>query len=96
MYVLTKSPRQGKKWRVTLPNGRHVDFGAEGYEDFTMHKDPARMQKYITRHQKRENWTESGVNTPGFWSRWILWSEPTLNGAIRKTEGVLGNKIVRK
>jgi hypothetical protein len=96
MYVLRKSPIQGKKWRVELPDGRHVDFGAEGYQDFTMHKDPVRMQKYLVRHQKRENWNKSGVATAGFWSRWILWSAPSLNGAIRKTEGVLGNKIVKR
>lgn len=93
MYKLIKSPIAGKKWRVILPTGKHVDFGAEGYQDFTMHKDPERMRKYIVRHQKRENWTKSGVGTAGFWSRWILWSDPSFAGAVHKTERVIGNKI---
>jgi hypothetical protein len=28
-----------------------------------------------------ENWKKSGVHTAGFWSRWLLWSKPTMTGA---------------
>ena len=94
MYRLTKSPLVKKKLRVILPDGRKVDFGAKGYSDYTLHKDKERMKRYIIRHQKRENWTRSGVATAGFWSRWVLWSEPNLRAAIRKTQRVLGNKIL--
>lgn len=94
MYRLTKSPSVSKKFRVILPDGRKVDFGAKGYSDYTIHKDKERMKRYLIRHQKRENWTKSGVATAGFWSRWILWSEPNLRAAIRKTQRVLGNKIL--
>lgn len=93
MYKLTKSPLAKKKFRVFLPDGRKVDFGAKGYSDYTIHKDEARMKRYLVRHQKRENWSKSGVATAGFWSRWILWSEPSLRGAINKTERLIGNKI---
>jgi hypothetical protein len=34
----------------------------------------------VTRSDK-ENWTKSGIYTAGFWSRWLLWSYPTLEGA---------------
>ena len=94
MYRLTKSPLVQKKFRVILPDGRKVDFGAKGYSDYTLHKDKERLKRYIIRHQKRENWTKSGVATAGFWSRWVLWSEPNLRAAIRKTQRVLGNKIL--
>ena len=94
MYKLMKSPRPDKKLRVLLPDGRKVDFGAKGYSDYTIHKDKERMKRYIIRHQKRENWGKSGVATAGFWSRWILWSEPSLRAAIRRTQNLLGNKIV--
>jgi len=30
-----------------------------------------------------ENWSRSGVRTAGFWSRWLLWSMPTLEKAKR-------------
>ena len=93
MYKLMKSPRPDKKFRVILPDGRKIDFGAKGYSDYTIHKDKERMTRYIIRHQKRENWAKSGVATAGFWSRWVLWSEPSLRAAIRRTQTILGNKI---
>jgi hypothetical protein len=49
--------------------------------DYTIHKDPERKQRYISRHKKNENWTKSGINTAGFWSRWLLWEEPTIKEA---------------
>ena len=30
-----------------------------------------------------ENWKISGIKTPGFWSRWLLWSKPSLSDAQR-------------
>ena len=104
---LKKSPRIDKKFRVTFENGRFVDFGARGYSDYTIHKDPVRMRSYVTRHggfvpymvQKqtdpklihtnmldvirsdKENWGKSGFYTAGFWSRWLLWSQPDLVSA---------------
>ena len=46
--------------------------------DFTIHKDEARKQRYINRHKKNENFTISGKDTAGFWSRWLLWNKPTI------------------
>ena len=60
-----------------------VKFGAKGYSNFTKHKNPMRKQRYITRHQKRENWGKSGAFTPGFWSRWVLWNKPTIQASLR-------------
>jgi hypothetical protein len=94
-YVLTQSPANGKKWRVLLPDGRHVDFGAEGYEDYTTHRDEARMRRYLARHGRgREDWSAAGAGTAGFWSRWILWSEPSLRAAVRRTAAVLRARVV--
>jgi len=81
--LLTKSPNTEKKFRVVLENGRSVNFGAKGYQDFTQHKDPNRMRLYIIRHRSRENWSRSGIATAGFWSRWLLWSKPSLKEAIQ-------------
>ena len=81
------------KFTAFFPDGSKVHFGRQGYSDYTKHKDRVRMERYLTRHRKRENWTRSGVKTPGFWSRWLLWSSPSLNGARLKTEKVLGKKI---
>lgn len=94
MIRIVKSPNSTKKYRAILPDGKTVDFGAAGYSDYTKHKDPERKQRYIIRHQKRENWTPSGIHTAGFWSRWILWGEPTLNASKKYTQKVvLKNKV---
>ncbi len=81
--LLQKSPRSERKWRVTFPDGRHVDFGATGYSDYTIHHNFQRMQRYVRRHRDKENWSYAGRYTPGFWSRWLLWSVPSMDGAKR-------------
>lgn len=78
---LIKSPNKKKKFRVIFEDKSKVDFGAAGYSDYTIHKDPNRMKRYLARHQAREDWTKSGIKTAGFWSRWLLWSEPSLQKA---------------
>ena len=88
-----KNKKGPKKFRVTLENGRKVEFGAKGYSDFTIHKDPERMQRYLTRHKKREDWSKKGIDTAGFWSRWLLWSKPSLGGAIKLIENKFNVKI---
>jgi hypothetical protein len=72
-----------KKWVAIFPDGKRVSFGAAGYQDYTMHKDPARQRRYITRHEKHENWSDP--RTAGFWSRWLLWSKPSFNEALKET-----------
>ena len=69
---------------MTEPDGRvrekAIHFGRQGYEDFTIHKDEERRQRYIARHQARENW--ENPLTRGFWSRWVLWEKKTLREAV--------------
>jgi hypothetical protein len=82
------------KFTAQFPDGPKVNFGRKGYSDFTIHKDKERMKRYLTRHRSRENWTRAGARTAGFWSRWLLWSEPNFQAALRRTQKVLGRKIV--
>ena len=92
---LSPSLRKDKKWksRLTWLN-KTVHFGAKGMSDYTIHKDKERKQRYLTRHRVRENWTVRGIDTPGFWARWILWNQPSLHASIRDTEKRFGLKIV--
>lgn len=53
---------------------KKIHFGAKGYSDYTIHKDPKRKASYIARHKPTENWNDP--SSAGFWSRWILWNEP--------------------
>jgi hypothetical protein len=104
---MQRSPRKGKKYRVTLPDGTKVDFGGEGYSDYTKHGDALRMREYVRRHggvipgetlaltdpsavhramlrvtkSTKENWADP--RTPGFWSRWALWSHPDIQQGFK-------------
>ena len=85
-YLLAKSTRQSKKYSVKTPTGKTIHFGATGYGDFTTHKDLERQRSYLARHSPRENWTKSGINTAGFWSRWLLWNKKFLSSSIEDVE----------
>lgn len=82
-----RSPNPEKKWRVRLVDTEgkfhHVDFGARGYEDFTMHHDEQRKRLYLMRHAGMgEDWKKSGLLTPGFWSRHALWNRSSVADSI--------------
>lgn len=96
--ILKKSPNPKKKYRaIFVENGKHVDFGAKGYSDYTKHKDPIRMKRYLNRHNGMgENWSPSGKYTAGWWSRWLLWNKPTLQAAIASVSRRLQTRIVKR
>ena len=91
---LSPSSKKGKKWMV-LVDGKTVHFGAEGYEDYTIHKDPERMERYVNRHKAKENWNKSGIATPGFWSRWLIWNKPSFNASLKDIEKRFKVKIIK-
>ena len=76
-YYPYKSDKPDKKYYVITNSGRKVYFGAAGMSYFTHHKNEACKNLYINRHKNNENWTKSGIDTAGFWSRWYLWNKPT-------------------
>jgi hypothetical protein len=84
---LEKSSKADKKYMAIFQNrktGRNktVHFGAQGMEDYTIHKDPARMELYIKRHSgMSEDW--NNPMTAGWWSRWLLWSKPNFKDALK-------------
>ena len=79
---ITRSPNRLKKWRAEFDNGRHTDFGATGYQDYTQHHDPVRRANYLQRHQ---NDLRTGDPTaPGFLSYYVLWGDsPSMAANIR-------------
>lgn len=103
-YILQRSSRKDKKWMVTSDDGIVTHFGASGYSDYTLHKDAERKCSYIKRHggkrcnsktSSTENWTRSGIDTAGFWSRWLLWGEKSIRESIISIENRFSIKIVR-
>ena len=93
-YTLTKSKSKNKKWNIK--NGQSINFGQKGYSDFTINKDPKRKKNYIARHKKREDWTKSGIDTAGFWSKNLLWNKNTLSKSIIDTENRFNINIIKK
>ena len=79
--------KDGKKVKTT-------HFGARGMSDYTQHKDPKRMKRYLARHGKMgEDWKDP--TTAGALSRWILWGKPSLRESFNdykkkfRLEGVM-------
>ena len=66
----------------TTKHERRVPFGAQGYEDYTQHKNHLRQENYLLRHRSREDWSDP--QTAGALSRWLLWDSPSLREAVRK------------
>lgn len=64
--------------------GKRIQFGASGYQDFTQHQDEKRKENYIKRHEKNENWND--LTTAGAWSKGILWNQKTLYDSIKNME----------
>jgi len=38
-------------------------------------------ENYQPTESRTEKWGPAGWNTPGWWSRWLLWNQPTLQGS---------------
>ena len=80
--TIQKSSRAAKKSMAKVGD-KTVHFGAMGYQDFTASKDEKRKASYLARHKTSEDWTLTGVDTAGFWARWILWNKPSITASIR-------------
>lgn len=67
----------------TTTRHRRTPFGARGYEDYTMHKDKDRREKYRVRHAK--DLRTGDPTRAGFLSYYILWGDTTdLRRAVRQ------------
>ena len=84
---LSHSPKPGKKYRakLTLPDKstNTIDFGDHRYKDYTNHGNDKRKESYLKRHKPNEDWSMQGVETAGFWSRWILWNQLSVKESIK-------------
>lgn len=71
------------KMETTSGREKTIRVGAKGMDDFTKTKSEEQKSRYISRHSAREDWTQSGILSSGFWARWLLWNKPTLQQSIR-------------
>jgi hypothetical protein len=80
--VIQPSKSKTKKMDAIIDGKKTVHFGQKGASDFTLHQDPKRKQLYLNRHQKHEDWTKSGINTAGFYSKHILWNKKSIEASV--------------
>ena len=90
--VLKNSNKTNKRFQVKIDK-KTIHFGLKGGSTYIDHKDDNKKAAWIARHKVREIWTKSGIKTAGFWSRWLLWEEPSLTASIKKIEKKFGVNI---
>lgn len=78
---VTYSDTEGRTHEKTLDFGRRSEVLSPRHllNDYPHHKNEKRKQEYLRRHSPpKEDWSLSGANTRGFYSRHMLWSEKTI------------------
>lgn len=80
------SSRKGKKHVAVFveettegPKELKVHFGAEGMEDYIIHKDDERKRLYLARTKHQD---VSYAASPATLSRFILWNKPTMKESV--------------
>lgn len=71
--ILLRSKTKTKKYAIRAPNGRLVNFGQMGFDDFLKHKDPVRQNAYLTRSANIKGDWKDDPYSPNNLSRRILW-----------------------
>ncbi len=79
--TIQRSKKKDKKFDAIIEGKKTVSFGAKGYSDYTIHKDPERKQNYVTRHKKNEDWSDP--TTARFYAKHVLWNKPTLQESVK-------------
>jgi hypothetical protein len=86
------SDRKGKKWTAIFcmckgeskccdNDKKKVNFGATGYDDYTITKDKEQRERYRKRHEK--DLRTNDPTRPGYLSYYLLWNKPTLQESIK-------------
>jgi len=91
-YILEKSKRTNKKFVIIMDKMTH-HFGDSRYEDYTIHKDIERKNRYIKRTVKQP---QDNIHSPAFWALNLLWNKPTLKDSLKDTENKFNIKIINK
>ena len=93
VYTLQKSNRKNKKFVIIMDDNMKHHFGQSGYEDYTIHKDIERKNRYLKRSS---NQPQDNIHSPAFWALNLLWNKPTLEQSIKDVEKRFKIKIINK
>lgn len=82
---LAKGTAVGKKFKIVFYDNmrnkiKTIQFGAEGYTDFTRGATLQQKMHYLQRHEN-ENWSD--YMTAGACSRWILWNLKSVSASYK-------------
>jgi len=82
--IISISPNKNKKYKVIVNDGERkktIHFGAKGYQDYTIHKNDDKKERYKKRHEgMNEDWDDPF--TAGFWALHALWNKKTLASSL--------------
>jgi|TARA_R100000084_G_C4649655_1_gene148917 hypothetical protein len=92
-YILEKSPRKNKRFRIymTKPKPHYHDFGQKDGKTFIDGRTEKEKDNWISRHKVNPNW--NSTHSAIYHSRMLLWTEKTLDKAIKKYEKLHNVKI---
>jgi hypothetical protein len=66
------SPLKNKKYRVILSDGKKIDYGAAGMEDYLIHKDEERRDRFHKRFKNNKGYNDR--NSGLYYSARLLWN----------------------
>jgi hypothetical protein len=72
---IVEARNPAKKFRAEFSDGKGVEFGQAGADDYTIKKDKAQRDRYRARH--KVDLLTDDPRRAGFLSYWILWGDST-------------------
>jgi hypothetical protein len=75
---IKNSPIKTKRFRITLDNNKHYDFGLKTGQTYIDHKDKIKRHNYQVRHynlKKEQPYIQNLIPSPALFSYYILWGE---------------------
>lgn len=79
-YTIHKNPHRMAGYVRRHGAGKRIDL------DATKRQSPAQVHREVGRVTRSDKEAWDDPTTPGYWSRWLLWSEPTLRSSARAIE----------
>ena len=84
-YILKKSDKKGKRFVIIMPSKNHQHhFGSDVGKTFIDGRTEKEKENWIARHRVNKNWDNKHSSI--YYSRMLLWTEPTLKEAIKKLQ----------
>lgn len=93
VYTLQRSKRKNKKYVIIMDDNMKHHFGDNRYDDFTIHKDIERKNRYLKR---TANQPQDNIHSPAFWSLNLLWNKNTIKDSIKDVEKKYNIKIINR